>query len=232
MGSSAAIILETGELPKVAAAQPSAIVSVMSADSNNTQAGVEQGVSRMGELLQAVANNDRAAFAAFYDATTERALSLVLRITQQIDIAEEVVSDVYLQVWRQADRFDPARGNALAWLTMLCRSRALDTLRKNNAAPTSSAIPLSEIPEPEAADFPQDLLIAAEQHSAVHSALDKLEPDQRQLLALAYFRGYSHSELAEFTGMPLGTVKTQLRRTIIKLKELVSASEYKERESA
>ena len=71
-----------------------------------------------------------------------------------------------------------------------------------------------------------------EQHSAVHNALDKLEPDQRQLLALAYFRGYSHSELAEFTGMPLGTVKTQLRRTISRLKELVSASENKERESA
>ncbi len=232
MGSSAAITLETGELPAVAAAQPSAIVSVMSADSNNTQAGAEHGVSRLGELLQAVANKDRTAFKAFYDATTERVLSLVLRITQQIDIAEEVVSDVYLQVWRQADRFDPARGNALAWLTMLCRSRALDTLRKNNTAPTSSAIPISEIPEPEAADFPQDLLIAVEQHSAVHNALDKLEPDQRQLLALAYFRGYSHSELAEFTGMPLGTVKTQLRRTISKLKELVIASENKERESA
>ncbi len=232
MGSSAAITLETGELSAVAAAQPSAIVSVMSADSKNTQAGAEHGVSRLGELLQAVANKDRTAFEAFYDATTERVLSLVLRITQQIDIAEEVVSDVYLQVWRQADRFDPARGNALAWLTMLCRSRALDTLRKNNTAPTSSAIPIGEIPEPEAADFPQDPLIAVEQHSAVHNALDKLEPDQRQLLALAYFRGYSHSELAEFTGMPLGTVKTQLRRSISKLKELVIASENKERESA
>jgi len=232
MGSSAAITLDTGERPAVAAAQPSAIVSVMTADSNNTQAGAEHGMLRLGEMLQAVANKDRKAFEAFYDATTERALSLVLRITRQIDIAEEVVSDVYLQVWRQADRFDPARGNALAWLTILCRSRALDTLRKNNTAPTSSAIPLSEIPEPEAADFPQDLLIATEQHSAVHNALDKLEPDQRQLLALAYFRGYSHSELAEFTGMPLGTVKTQLRRTISKLKELVIASENKERESA
>ena len=155
-----------------------------------------------------------------------------MRITQQIDIAEEVVGDVYLQVWRQADRFDPARGNALAWLTILCRSRALDTLRKNKAALTSSAIPVSEIPEPEGADFPQDLLIAVEQKSAVHAALEKLEPNQRQLLALAYFRGYSHSELAQFTGMPLGTVKTQLRRTLSKLKELVSASENQERESA
>ena len=231
MGSSAAITLETDELPALAAAQPSAIVSVMSADSNSMHAGAEHGESRLGELLQAVANKDKTAFEAFYDATTERALSLVMRITQQIDTAEEVVSDVYLQVWRKADSFDPTRGNALAWLTILCRSRALDTLRKNNTAPTSGAIPISEIPEQEAADFPQDLLIAVEQKSVVHAALEKLEPNQRQLLALAYFRGYSHSELAQFTGMPLGTVKTQLRRTISKLKEIMSASENQEHES-
>ena len=232
MGSSAVIIIETDEWPATAAISPSAIVSVMSADAEARHSDAERGEPRLGKLLQAVAQKDRTAFDAFYNATTERVLSLVLRITRQIDIAEEVVSDVYLQVWRQADRFDPARGNALAWLTILCRSRALDTLRKNNSAPTSSAIPISEIPEAEADDLPQDLLIAVEQHSAVPAALEKLEPDQRQLLALAYFRGYSHSELAQFTGMPLGSVKTQLRRTISKLKELVSASEIQERESA
>ena len=232
MGSSAVISIETDEWPATAAISPSAIVSVMSADAEARHSDAERGEPRLGKLLQAVAQKDRTAFDAFYNATTERVLSLVLRITRQIDIAEEVVSDVYLQVWRQADRFDPARGNALAWLTILCRSRALDTLRKNNSAPTSSAIPISEIPEAEADDLPQDLLIAVEQHSAVPAALEKLEPDQRQLLALAYFRGYSHSELAQFTGMPLGSVKTQLRRTISKLKELVSASEIQERESA
>ena len=185
----------------------------------------EPSESHLAELLHAVANKDRAAFEAFYDATTERALNLVSRITRNLDIAEEVVSDVYLQVWRQADRFDTARGNALAWLTVLCRSRALDTMRKVSAAPTSGAVPISEMPEAETTEFPQDLLIAVEQHSAVHAALEKLEPNQRQLLALAYFRGYSHRELADFTGMPLGTVKTQLRRTLAKLKELVIAAE-------
>ncbi len=231
MGSTAVISMETDEWPAAAAIRPSAIVSVMNANSETGHSDAECAEPRLGELLQAVAKKDRTAFEAFYNATTERVLSLVLRITQQIDIAEEVVGDVYLQVWRTADRFDPTRGNALAWLTILCRSRALDTLRKNNTAPTSGAIPFSKIPEQEAADFPQDLLIAVEQKSVVHAALEKLEPNQRQLLALAYFRGYSHSELAQFTGMPLGTVKTQLRRTLSKLKELVSASENQERES-
>jgi len=232
MGSTASINMETDGLPAVAAIYPSAIVSAMNADIETGRADAGSGESRLGILLQAVAQKDRAAFENFYNATTERVLSLVMRITQQIDIAEEVVSDVYLHVWRQADRFDPARGNALAWLTVLCRSRALDTLRKNNAAPTSSAIPINEVPEPETADFPQDLLIAVEQKSAVHAALEKLEPNQRQLLALAYFRGYSHSELAQFTGMPLGTVKSQLRRTLKKLKELMIAAENQQGVSA
>ena len=232
MWSPAVVSMETDELPTLTASHPSAIVSVMNANVETMHSDAERSKPHLGELLQAVARKDRTAFEAFYDATTERALSIVLRITQQIDVAEEVVSDVYLQIWRQADRFDPTRGNALAWLTILCRSRALDTLRKNNTAPTSSAIPISNIPEPEAAEYPQDLLIAVEQKSAVHAALEKLEPNQRQLLALAYFRGYSHSELAQFTGMPLGTVKSQLRRTLKKLKELMIAAENQQGVSA
>lgn len=232
MGSTPLTSMAIGEWPAPVAMGPSAIVPVMNGSSETRPARAKRGEPRLAELLQAVAKKDRAAFDAFYNATTERVLNLVLRITRHIDIAEEVVGDVYLQVWRQADRFDPERGNALAWLTILCRSRALDTLRRNNAAPTSGAVPISEIPEPEATDFPQDLLIATEQKSAVHAALDKLDPNQRQLLALAYFRGYSHSELAQFTGMPLGTVKTQLRRTISKLKEFVSAPEHQEHEPA
>ena len=230
MGRTATLALETDELPAFVPGNRSAIVPTMNANSE-TGCG-DASDHKLAELLRAVAKKDRAAFEVFYDATTERALSLVLRITQQMDIAEEVISDVYLQIWRQADRFDPARGNAFAWLTIMCRSRALDTLRKINASPTADAEPLSDIPELESTEFPQDLLLAVEQSSAIHDALAKIEPHQRQLLALAYFRGYSHSELAQFTGMPLGTVKTQLRRTLMKLRELMIGSEYQERASA
>ena len=225
MGSTAVISIETDDLLSPTANRPSAILTAMSR-------ATESNESRLAELLLAVANKDRLAFAAFYDATAERALSLVLRITQKMEIAEEVMGDVYLQVWRQADRFDPARGNALAWLTTLCRSRALDTIRKNSSSPTHAAVPISEVPEPEASDIPQDLLLAVEQESAIHAALQALQASERQLLALAYFRGYSHSELAEFTGMPLGTVKTKLRRSLKKLKERMSASHNPERTPA
>lgn len=222
IASNARIADDQGPL---AATKSSAIFADMTADSISVRADADCNEPNLGELLLAVVNNDRHAFEAFYDATVDRALSLVLRITQQIETAEEVVSDVYLQVWRQADRFDSTRGNALAWLTVLCRSRALDAIRKNNTTPTHCAVPISEVRETESQEIPQDLLAAVEQNSAVHAALKQIEPDQRQLLALAYFRGYTHSELADITGLPLGTVKTQLRRTLHKLKEFMLAAE-------
>lgn len=216
---------ETDAQRSGAAEKRSAIVSGMHAKTDISALDAVPDVSQLEHLLQAVVSGDRDAFAKFYDLTTNRAMSLVLRITQSVNVAEEVVSDVYLQVWRQADRFDPSRGNALAWLTVLCRSRALDAVRKNGTAPTTDARPMSEITEPVAEEYPQDLLIAVEERSAVHDALNQLEPEQRQLLALAYFRGFSHSELAEFTGLPLGTVKTRLRRTLLRMRKLVVATQ-------
>lgn len=188
--------------------------------------------AHLRDLLSAICRRDRAAFEEFYDATTGRVLSFVTRIVRLHDVAEEVVSDVYLQVWRQAGRFDQARGNVLAWLMTISRSRALDALRRMNVAPTSGAAPVTDIAEAGESESLQDLLAAIEERTALHSALERLDPDHRQLLALAFFRGYSHSELAEFTGKPLGTVKTQVRRTLIKLKELLRQAEQQEKEHA
>lgn len=190
------------------------------------------GDAHLRRLLAAICRRERAAFEEFYDATTERVLNLVTRIVRLHDVAEEVVSDVYLQVWRQAGRFDQTRGNVLAWLMTISRSRALDALRRMNVAPTSGAEPVSDIAEAGDTESLQDLLIAVERRTALHAALERLDPDHRQLLALAFFRGYSHRELAEFTGKPLGTVKTQVRRTLIKLKELLLQAEQREKEHA
>lgn len=225
MGSSALAQRMTTEPLPPAVVWPPAIVSAMDMVD-------EANDSSLDRMLEGIVNGDREAFASLYDATNDRVLSIVLRITQKMEVAEEVVGDVYLQVWRQADRFDAARGNALAWLTVISRSRALDAVRKYGSAPTSYASPIEDEEEPECCDYPQDLLMAAEEHSALHVALEKIEPGQRQLLALAYFRGYSHGELAQFTGLPLGTVKTQLRRTLSKLKDLMIASDIQERVSA
>ncbi len=171
--------------------------------------------------LSAIQKRDRSAFERFYDATVERVLGLAQRITQHPQIAEEVVGDVYLQVWRQSDRFDAERGTAMAWLMTICRSRALDALRRASATVLSAQVPLADSDEPVDGETAQDLLMATDRNTALYGALEQLGSEQRQLLSLAYFRGYTHRELAEFTGLPIGTVKTQIRRSLQKMRALL-----------
>lgn len=202
----------------------SAIVSDME-NFTDSPADLEAGSARdLVALLKAVQVKDRNAFEVLYDATVHRIFSLAMRITQQPALAEEVVSDVYLQVWQQAATYSPERGKVIAWLCVLCRSRALDALRRDKTAMLREEVGLDEVLEQEDAHEPPNLLLAVEQGSAVHGALGKLTEQQRQLVALAYFKGYTHSELAAITGTPVGTVKTHLRRTMLKLKELMSDS--------
>lgn len=166
------------------------------------------------ELLAAIARQDENALAALYDATLGRVYGLALRITRKPEAAEEVVADVYLQVWRKAIDYDAARGRALTWLLTICHSRALDLLRRKDEADSH--------PEPEtlrtdladADNDPQDLLQAIERQSAIYAALESLNPIQRQLIALAFFKGLSHQEAAAQSGLPLGTVKTHIRRAL------------------
>ncbi len=216
-----------GEILVVTALQVSAIVPAMPEPHTTADATSLSSDRALDYLLDAVKRKDRHAFEDFYDATVHRAYSLVLRITRQHEMAEEVVSDVYLQVWRQVERYDAARGNVMAWLTVLCRSRALDAVRRNRPAVTYEIYNNDVVPEIVDLEQPQELLIAIEEKSAVHRALLKLSEQQRQLLALAYFRGYSHNELAQFTGLPIGTVKTQLRRTLRALRDMMSGADGK-----
>ena len=172
--------------------------------------------------LCAVASRDRQAFEAMYSATVSRVLGLAARILGDASAADDVASDVYLQVWRQADRFDPERGSAIAWIMTITRSRALDAMRRA----ATSAAKTAELSRGAAGTDDQlsmhDLLDVTHRESSLHRALQRLDSAERQLLALAYFRGYTHKQLAEITQQPLGTVKTRIRRTLIKLKELMA----------
>ena len=175
---------------------------------------------RLIALIHQVAMQDENALAALYDATVSRVYGLALRITQRRDLAEEVVSDVYLQVWRQAPQFDATRGSVLAWLMIRCRTRAIDTLRRIKSAEHND-LP-DNLPDTDNTDCPQDLTLATEQQREVRRALESLNDKQRQLIALAFYRGMSHNELAEFTRMPLGTVKTLIRRGLATLRETLA----------
>lgn len=174
-------------------------------------------------LIERIGRSDEEALGALYDATHARVHGLALRITRCRETAEEVTEDTYWQVWRQALRFDPARGCASAWLLTIARSRALDSLRSADQAEAHA--------EPEAliaAEFsgdgdPQDLFAATQRERAVHTALATLDVLPRQLLALAFFRGLTHEEIAAQTALPLGTVKSHIRRALAALKRVLDS---------
>jgi RNA polymerase sigma-70 factor, ECF subfamily len=170
------------------------------------------------------------ALAALYTALSGRVFSLALRFTRDVGLAEEVTEDTFWQIWRQAPRFDASRGPAIAWVLMMARSRALDATR---AKSRDAAVPLGddvmELAQAhhaeqhlDAAD-PGDLLANVQASSKLHSALEALEPLPRQLIALAFFRGLTHEEIAEQLTLPLGTVKSHIRRTLAALRSVLGA---------
>lgn len=171
------------------------------------------------QLISLIADGDRAAFDRLYDQCLSRVYGLALRIVGRPDFAEDVVAEVFLQVWRRASSFDPARGAGIPWLLLLTRSRALDHLRRDQAWRGSSVEEI-EGEEHAAGDAgPPDLLEAVQRDGQLHQALEILDEDSRQLIALAFFRDLSHSELAEATNTPLGTVKSRLRRAMQTLRK-------------
>lgn len=170
-------------------------------------------------LLRRIAQQDEAALAAFYDATAARCYAVARRFTQDAWLAEDVVADVYLQVWQQAGRYDASRATALAWLLMLCRSRALDAMRRRDPAEPMAEPETLHAAQVASAESPLESLESLDRRARVHAALATLAPNERQLLALAFFRGLTHQEIAQQTGLPLGTAKTLLRKAQQQLKQ-------------
>jgi RNA polymerase sigma factor (sigma-70 family) len=179
----------------------------------------------LADLVLRVCDQHEPSLARLYEATSGRVYGLVLRIVRLGALAEEVVEDVFWQVWREAPRFDAERGKVLAWLLAIARSRAIDALRRNERVRASEVAvddgeTLDALAEgPELSDDPLDLVGASQHHARLHALLAGLEPLPRQLLSLAFFRGCTHDEIAEQTGLALGTVKSHIRRTLVALRD-------------
>ena len=172
--------------------------------------------------LARVARGDQLAFAELYDRHARLVFSLALRILHERADAEDVVQEVFAQVWAQAGRYDASRGAVAAWMLMLTRSRAIDRLRARRARPETAAE--SETAE-NVADLSatQDLeLLSAEQVGRLQRALKDLPEAQRTALELAYYEGLTHAEVAQRLAEPLGTVKTRIRQAVIKLREALN----------
>jgi RNA polymerase sigma-70 factor (ECF subfamily) len=171
-------------------------------------------------MLRAVARGDESAFARVYDRYSPILLGLMLRILRSRAEAEDVLQEVFLQVWQRAHSFDPARGRAFTWLVTLARSRAIDRLRSVGSRERAAQRSAEDAPpESEPAEWADAAAVRAERAEAVRAALEELPEEQRQVLLLAYLEGMSQSEIAAAKNQPLGTVKTRTRSALRKLSE-------------
>lgn len=171
------------------------------------------------ELLKAVARKDESALAAVYDRYRAVLFGLIMRVLNNREEAEDVLQEVFIQVWRRAADFDETRGRPFTWLVTLARSRAIDRIR-SLAARERVAVAGSREETEEVSDAAHDAF-RAEQRGLVNSALDQLPEEQKHPLVLAYFEGLTQSEIAARLGAPLGTVKTRMRSGLIRLRELL-----------
>ena len=163
------------------------------------------------DLVRGAAAGDAACIGELFDRHAGRMKSLALRIVRMPEEAEDVVQEIFMQAWRQAERFDARRGSVLAWLSIMVRSRSLDRWRRRT---TRRETGLTEAQALAGKAIPDDASAWATQ-----SALKDLPDDQREALELAYWEGLSQTEIAERLRQPLGTIKTRMRSGLKKLRE-------------
>lgn len=172
-------------------------------------------------LVQRMAAGDGAALASLYDQWVECIYALVFQMLRDVDGTEDVVEESFWQAWRTADRQDPSRASVGTWLVMIARSRALDHLRAQRRRREQA---ISDLPDhvqvdlPSRAESPLERVEQAERRARVEEALGGLPREQRQVVEMAFFGGFSQSEIARELGHPLGTVKTRVRLAMRKLR--------------
>jgi len=177
---------------------------------------VEDGPSDAA-LLARVANADRDAFEVLYRRYVRSFFGLALRRLRDRAQAEDVTQEAFTAVWRSAESYRPERGSAGGWLYTVARNAIVDRMRRNSRVDMSSELP--EVASPESG--PDEQAEEAYRAWRVHRALEELNPNEREVIELAYWSGLSQSEVANFLGQPLGTVKTRTRSALARLADVL-----------
>ena len=171
----------------------------------------------LNDALRLAAGGDRVALRLIYDAEAPRMLGVAMRLLRRRAVAEEAVHDTFVQVWQKAASFDPALGEGRTWLYAILRNRALNILRGEGRTD------LVDDFEPMGLEAPgedaETLVVRLSESGALRRCLERLEPVRRKAILLAYVEGLSHGELAGRLGVPLGTMKSWIRRSLIALRE-------------
>jgi RNA polymerase sigma factor (sigma-70 family) len=170
----------------------------------------------LAPLMPRIAQGDRAALRALYDATSPKLFAVCLRILSDREESEDVLQDVYVTIWRRADRFDPARASVAAWISTIARNRAIDRLRARGPLAKAEPIEALEIADDQpGADV---TLVQADDARRLAACLGELDPRTRAVIRTAFFEGVTYEALARQMDAPLGTVKSWIRRGLARLK--------------
>ena len=191
----------------------------------DTRAQSDEGEAldaRLMHCLDEMAEGSEGALHEFYDATLAKVYGVAIRILGDSALAEDVVTDVYHDVWSHAGAYSRDRGRPIGWLLTICRNRALDRYRRESSAHRTLEAAATE-PAFDSVAKPDSLLEAVEEGHVVHALLASVSNEDRQLIALAFFRGYTHEQIASVTSMPLGTVKSRIRRVLKSLRKSAPA---------
>ena len=173
-----------------------------------------------------LAEGDSAALEEIYSATRVKLFGICFRILGDRKEAEDALQDVYVNLWQRADRYDPARASPISWLATFARNRAVDRLRTGKVR--GGAVPVEEAnPLPDQAPLADMLLVDAEQTAQIHTCLTGLDEKTQSHIKSAFFDGYTYAELAEQADVPLGTMKSWIRRGLQKLRACLEASEVR-----
>jgi RNA polymerase sigma-70 factor (ECF subfamily) len=176
----------------------------------------------LGDLLARIGRADRAAFAQAYRAASPQLFALAIRMMKQRDLAEEVLQEVFVIIWAKAAAFDPSKGTPLAWMASILRNRCIDRLRLRRPE-ISIEEQVAAAEWPDSAPGPLELALRSADARALGACLQAMEPGPRNAIIRVYYEGLTHAELAFDTGVPLGTLKSWIRRGLMRLKDCLQA---------
>ncbi|TAM12445.1 MAG: sigma-70 family RNA polymerase sigma factor [Nevskiaceae bacterium] len=184
-----------------------------------TPAGTDER-NALARLLQRSGEHDQRAFASLYARTSPKLYGVCLRMLRERGEAEDALQNVYINVWRRADSYDAARASAMTWLITLTRNQCIDRLRQHREAPVDTDVLetlVDPAPEPDASSE------AGEQHQRLERCLQTLSPEQQSAVRAAFFTGATYNELAEHRSVPLATMKSWIRRSLIRLRNCLES---------
>lgn len=170
------------------------------------------------QLLQQIGSGQLPALTELYQRHASTLLGLLVRIVPQKPDAEDLLQEVFMQVWRDASKFSPERGQPLVWMALIARSRALDHLRKSKRLPKPTACTETA----PAWEKETDALETAEHGGLVRGALAKLPSEQSEPISMAFYDGLTHKEIAQLQGLPLGTIKTRIRQGMLRMRDILA----------